>query len=154
MMRIQPVATSDDLAEVCRLFEEYWAAFGFTPCFQNFASELAALPGAYRAPAGRLAIAWIDARAAGCIALRPFDAVRCEAKRLYVRPEFRRRGVGRALMDWLIAEARTAGYREMVGDTLPVMSTALEMYLRLGFERTGPYSADPAPGAIWLRLVL
>jgi GNAT superfamily N-acetyltransferase len=88
------------------------------------------------------------------VALRRFDAARCEAKRLFVRPQFRNQGVGRELLDWVMAEARAAGYREMVGDTMPVMEKALEMYDRLGFERTEAYSAHPTPGAIFLRLKL
>ena len=153
-LRILPVETAAQAEEVSRLFEEYWKAFGFAPCFQNFDQELAGLPGAYRPPGGRLGLALVEGAAAGCVALRRFDAQRGEAKRLYVRPAFRSQGVGRALMDWIIAEARAAGYREIVGDTLPVMSTALGMYDRLGFERTAPYTAKPAPGAIYLRLVL
>ena len=65
-------------------------------------------------------------------------ASRCEFKRLYVRPAFRGAGVGQALLDWLIAEARAAGYTEVLGDTMPVMQQALRMYDRMGFERTGP----------------
>jgi carbonic anhydrase len=151
------LAVEDDPAKlqaVRALFEEYWASFGFTPCFQNFGAELAALPGEYAPPAGRLAIALAEGQPAGCVALRRFDAQRCEAKRLWVRPEFRGRGVGRALLDWAIAEARAAGYREMVGDTMPAMSQALGMYDRHGFERTGPYAENPTPGAIFLRLKL
>ena len=86
--------------------------------------------------------------------MRPFDSGRCEAKRLYVRPRFRSRGVGRALLDWLIAECRAAGYCEVLGDTMPAMARALEMYDRMGFERTGPYSGKPTEGAIYLRLKL
>ena len=77
-----------------------------------------------------------------------------EAKRLYVRPQFRGQGVGRALLGWVIVEARSMGYREIVGDTVPQMAVALEMYDRVGFERTEPYSAQPTPGAIYLRLKL
>ena len=83
---------------------------------------------------------------AGCIALRRFGAGRAEAKRLYVRPPFRRRGIARALLEWVIAEAREAGYRELVGDTLPAMTAALKLYDRLGFHRTAK------AGAILLRL--
>lgn len=153
-MEIVLADSGERLAQVRSLFEEYWASFGFTPCFQNFAGEVAGLPGKYASPQGRLALAVIGGEAAGCIALRPFDALRCEAKRLYVRPAFRSEGVGRALLDWVIAEARGAGYREMLGDTMPVMSQALAMYARMGFERTGPYGDDPTPGAIFLRLKL
>jgi len=90
----------------------------------------------------------------GCIALRPLDHLRAEAKRLYVRPQFRGRGAGLALLQWVIGEARAAGYREILGDTMPVMQRALAMYDQLGFERTGPYAPDATPGAIYLRLTL
>ena len=153
-MRIVLVRTAAELAEVRRLFEEYWAAFGFSPCFQNFDRELAGLPGPYAPPDGRLGLASADGATAGCVALRRFDATRCEFKRLYVRPQFRGHGVGRALLEWVIAEARGAGYCEAVGDTMPEMADALRMYDRAGFERTGPYSSEPTPGAVYLRLLL
>jgi GNAT superfamily N-acetyltransferase len=135
--QIQPVESAEALAEVRLLLEEYWNSFGFTPCFQNFGDELAGLPGAYAQPGGRLALATIVSQSAGCIALRRVDANRAEAKRLYVRPAFRGCGLGRALMEWVMAEARAAGYREIVGDTMSVMRHALALYERLGFERTG-----------------
>ena len=143
-----------DLAVVRDLFREYWNSFGFAPCFQGFDQEVAGLPGDYAPPDGRLGILRIENEPAGCVALRRFDAERCEAKRLYVRAAFRGRGLGRDLLRWVIDEARAAGYRELVGDTMPVMQQALEMYDRAGFERTGPYSDHPTPGAIYLRLVL
>jgi ribosomal protein S18 acetylase RimI-like enzyme len=96
----------------------------------------------------------VDGAVAGCVALRRLDTERCEAKRLYVRAEFRGRGLGRVLLDWVIMEARSADYREMLCDTMPVMAQALKMYDRLGFERTGPYGSEPTPGAVYLRLVL
>jgi putative acetyltransferase len=153
MQMVQP-DTAADWEQVRELFQEYWSSFGFSPCFQNFGSEVAGLPGAYGAPGGTLALAWIDAEVAGCVALRRFDAHRGEAKQLYLRPKFRGRGVGRALLDWVIAEARTMGYGELVGDTVLEMKLALAMYDRAGFERTAPYSANPTPGAIYLRLKL
>ena len=119
------------------LLEEYWNSFGFTPCFQNFGDELAGLPGAYAPPGGRLALATIGGQSAGCIALRRVDALHAEAKRLYVRPAFRGIGLGRALMEWVMTEARAVGYDEIVGDTMPVMRDALALYERMGFERTG-----------------
>jgi carbonic anhydrase len=153
-MEIVPVSGEEQLQAVRQLFQAYWDSFGFTPCFQNFAAELANLPGDYTPPGGRLAIAIIDGRAAGCVALRRVDADRAEAKRLYVRPEFRDRGIGRALLNWVIQEARAAGYRELVGDTMPVMAKALAMYDRMGFERTGPYGEKPTEGAVYIRLCL
>jgi GNAT superfamily N-acetyltransferase len=153
-MEIVTVSGERQLQQVRGLFEEYWTSFGFTPCFQNFGEEVASLPGGYAPPGGRLALARIDGEPAGCAAMRRFDASRCEAKRLYVRPKFRGLGVGRELMHWLIAESRAAGYSEMWGDTMPVMAQALEMYARIGFEQTGPYSSQPTEGAVYLRLKL
>jgi len=154
MMEIISVSNAQQLTMARTLFEEYWQSFGFTPCFQNFAAEVAGLPGHYAPPAGRLALALDSGEPAGCVALRGLDGQRAEAKRLYVRPEFRGRGIGLALLEWVIGQARTAGYREMLGDTMPVMRRALAMYDRLGFQQTGPYSAEPTPGAIYLRLSL
>jgi putative acetyltransferase len=153
-MQIVLAASEEDVAQVRRLFQEYWDSFGFTPCFQNFGQELAELPGKYAPPEGRLGLALVGGRPAGCVALRRIDPTRCEAKRLYVKPEMRGRGLGGALLAWAIGEARAAGYRELLGDTMPVMQQALAMYDRLGFERTGPYSAEATAGAIYLRLKL
>ena len=153
-MQLKQPGTAAEWEQVRELFREYWDSFGFSPCFQGFAAEVSGLPGAYAPPGGTLVVALIEGQAAGCAALRRFDAQRGEAKRLYVRPQFRGRAVGRALLDWVISEARRMGYRELVGDTIPQMAVALAMYDRAGFERTGPYADPPTPGAIYLRLSL
>ena len=116
-MQLKQPGTAAEWEQVRELFREYWDSFGFSPCFQGFAAEVSGLPGAYAPPGGTLVVALIEGQAAGCAALRRFDAQRGEAKRLYVRPQFRGRAVGRALLDWVISEARRMGYRELVGDT-------------------------------------
>jgi putative acetyltransferase len=151
---IRQAVSAYALTSVRELFQEYWTSFGFTPCFQNFDSELAALPGKYAPPRGRLLLATVNGQPAGCVALRPFDPTRGEVKRLYVRPQFRGSGLGKALMNALAAEARVIGYSELIADTIPqVMATALAMYERLGFERIAPYS-DETPEAQHIRLRL
>jgi putative acetyltransferase len=136
-VRIIPVEDQAALANARTLLAEYWDSFGFTPGFQNFGEELAGLPGAYAPPGGRLALATVDGELAGCVAMRRVDAQRAEPKRLYVRPAFRGFGLGRALLEWVMNEARAAGYVELIGDTMPVMRDALALYDRMGFERTG-----------------
>lgn len=153
-MQIVLAESTEHLDNIRALLRDYWDSFGFTPCFQGFAEEMATLPGKYAPPEGRLGLLLLCDAPAGCVALRRIDAERCEAKRLYVQPQFRGRGVGRALLEWVIAEARGAGYQEMLGDTMPVMAQALEMYKRAGFQRTSPYVTDATPGAIYLRLRL
>ena len=153
-LTIHIARTDLDIEQIRGLFQEYWTQFGFTPCFQGFGGEVAGLPGKYAEPEGRLGLALLDGRPAGCVAFRKIDSGTCEIKRLYVRPEARGSGAGRRLLDWAVDQARLAGYRTMVGDTLPVMEAALRLYDRYGFERTGPYTADPTPGAVFIRLFL
>jgi carbonic anhydrase len=149
-MRIVHARTEEEIETVRELFEEYWNSFGFTPCFQGFGDEVATLPGKYTA----LGMLLMPEGVAGCVALRPFDQTRAEFKRLYVRPAYRGQGLGVKLLEWVVSQARELGYRELVADTMPQMTSALAMYDRAGFERTPPYAPDPTPGAVYLRLKL
>src|SRR3954447_20249614 len=102
---IRPARLPDEVPAVRGLFEEYAAGLGFSLCFQNFDAELAGLPGAYAPPAGRLLGADVDGETARCAGLRPHAPGVCELKRLYVRPAYRGQGLGRRLLDALLAEA-------------------------------------------------
>jgi ribosomal protein S18 acetylase RimI-like enzyme len=123
-------------------------------CFEDFRQELATLPGAYGPPDGRLLLAVDRTDIAGCVALRKIGAGVCEMKRLYVRPAFRGRQVGRQLAQAVIDEARLIGYRCMRLDTLPAMAAALALYRSLGFVPIAPYGVHPIPGAVYLELTL
>ena len=154
MLTIINVSAFDEVLMVRCLFEEYAASLGVDLCFQGFEKELAGLPGGYAPPQGRLLLALQDGQTAGCVALRALDPGVCEMKRLYVRPDFRSHGVGGALVDRLIQQARQAGYRHMRLDTLPSMAAALVLYRRLGFRSIAPYYQNPVKGAVFLELQL
>jgi putative acetyltransferase len=143
-----------DVAAVQELWSEYWRSLGLSLDFQDFAEELRALPGRYAPPAGRLLLVRIDGQPAGTAAFRPLGQDACEAKRLYVRPAYRRRGIAGSLLAKLTAEARRSGYRSLYGDTLATMASALDLYRSIGFVEVGPYSDNPTPGAIYLRMSL
>lgn len=136
------------------LFEEYAAELGIDLCFQNFAEELANLPGEYSPPAGRLLLATVDGRPAGCIAVRKFADSICEMKRLYVRPPYRSLKIGRALAETLIREARAIGYDRLRLDTLPSMKRAITLYESLGFKEIPPYRHNPIEGTKFMELSL
>src|ERR1700719_2168717 len=102
-----------EIEQVRKLFLEYAQSLGFSLCFQNFDKELADLPGDYAPPQGRLLLAEYDGQLAGCVALHALAPSVCEMKRLYLRPDFRGKGLGRALAERIVAEARQIGYRRM-----------------------------------------
>jgi ribosomal protein S18 acetylase RimI-like enzyme len=153
-MEIIEATGSGDIERARELFREYETSLGVDLCFQGFEQELAGLPGAYARPSGRLLLAVDGGRPAGCIALRPLGADGCEMKRLYVRPEFRGRRVGRLLAERILAEARAIGYAHMRLDTLPSMKKAIPLYRSLGFEEIAPYYANPVPGALFMERAL
>jgi len=149
-------ATTDEHVRAAQtLFAEYAASLGFSLCFQNFDEELKNLPGDYAPPDGRLLLATIDDQLAGCIALRKRSDGVCEMKRLFVRPEHRATGLGHALVDTIIDEARKLGYTHMRLDTIPGrMDKAIALYHSIGFVEIEPYYQNPVAGAKFMELKL
>ena len=154
-----------------RLFAEYAASIArVAACsleHQGFDAELATLPGLYAPPTGCMLLAIHssapdspalyteppDHTILGCIALRPLPKLGpavCEMKRMYVRPAARRLGLGIALGDRLIAEARAAGYKLMKLDTSDTMLPAIALYRSLGFVECPRYNDDPMTDTVWL----
>jgi ribosomal protein S18 acetylase RimI-like enzyme len=147
--------SSEDIDRARELFEEYAAWLGINLCFQNFEKELAELPGGYVPPTGRLFLAFEGDQIRGCVALRRLSDGACEIKRLYVRPEFRGKGLGRELTQAVIDAAREIGYERMRLDTLPgKMDTAIVMYRSLGFREIEAYYHNPVAGATFMELLL
>jgi GNAT superfamily N-acetyltransferase len=142
-------AEASDLTDVATLFRAYAAELPIDLGLQGFAAELAGLPGDYAPPLGALLIAHGgDGAAAGCVGLRPLGGGAGEMKRLYVRPEARHTGLGRALAVAVIEAARGRGYREMKLDTLAQLERAMALYNSLGFTLIEPYGHHPYPGTV------
>ena len=147
---------SEALDQVRKFFRNYAAWLGVDLCFQNFDQEMASLPGAYATPQGRLFLAEVDGRPAGCVGVRPLPDSEgvCEMKRLYVDPEFRGMGVGRELALAAINAAKAIGYRRLLIDTLPSMRMAVKLYRELGFTEAPAYYKTPVEGTMFLSLHL
>jgi len=144
-----------EIDQARELFREYEAWLNLDLCFQNFEKELAELPGAYAPPGGRLLLALDDNELAGCVALRRLNDNVCEMKRLFLRPQFQGRGLGRELAERIIEEGRAIGYQKMRLDTLSEqMGSAIRVYRALGFQEIAPYYKNPVPGALFMELLL
>ena len=154
--QIRAARTADEIDAVSLLFEAYAASLPVALEYQGFGKELAELPGKYAPPGGELLVVWDErGNAIGCVALRPLiDGDRCEMKRLYVYPEARGLGLGKALADAIVEVARERGYSELYLDTLPTMGTAASMYEKMGFRRIAPYYAPTPDGTIFMSLRL
>jgi putative acetyltransferase len=154
VLKILDAQAGENLKIIKKLFEEYAESLGFDLSFQNFDEELANLPGDYASPTGCLLLAIHQGHAAGCIALRRLSEGICEMKRLYVRPQFRRKGIGRELAKAVIERAGKTGYTRMRLDTVPTMDAARGLYESLGFKNIDAYRYNPLKGAIFMELTL
>ena len=155
MLLIIQAETGDQIADTRDLFREYESWLGLDLCFQGFEAELAALPGKYAPPDGRLLLAYSDDKLAGCIAMRKLEEGVCEMKRLFVRDEFRGHKVGIALIEHLIADAREIGYAKMRLDTHPPkMGKAVSLYESHGFAEIPAYYYNPHEGVLFMELIL
>ena len=154
-LAIADAESPEQIAQVRELFLEYAQSLDFNLCFQSFDQELAGLPGDYAPPDGRLLLMHYDGELAGCVAMHRLEPEICEMKRLYIRPQFRGKGLGRILTQHVIAEARSVGYNRMRLDTVePAMKTAVGLYRNLGFREIAPYRANPIAGAMYMELDL
>ncbi len=151
----------DSPEEIRVLFAEYTAilvagdpAFQHYLELQNYERELEALGEKYGEPAGRLYLAEWRGETAGCVALHRLSDTLAELKRLYVRPAFRGHGIGRALTERIIEDARRAGYRTLQLDTQPFLPEAIRLYRRLGFEDMPGYNDSPLESTIYMKMEL
>ena len=154
MLLITEAFDEPAISQTRALFREYSMTNGVEICLQDFEAELASLPGKYARPTGRLLLALRDTAPVGCVGLRKLENGICEMKRLYVRPDFRKEGVGQTLVENLISDARAMDYKKMRLDTLPIMREAQALYRRLGFVEIPPYIQDRPADALYFELAL
>ncbi len=148
---IQVMREGDDLNTIRQLFREYETELNVDLCFQSFDAELKDPLKKYGLPAGALLLAFWEGEAAGCIALTPLkEAGVCEMKRLFVRPAYRKYGIGRFLVDALLQEARQRNYTMMKLDTLRRLQPAIKLYGQYGFVHTGAYYDNPIGDVVYM----
>lgn len=146
--------TEEDYREARTLLREYEAASEVDLCFQGFEEEFQTLEQMYGPPGGRFLLVRSGDAIAGGVALRDLGGGICEMKRLYLRPGFRGRGLGRKCAERVVQEAREVGYARMRLDTLPSMPEAIALYRSMGFREIAPYTENPVEGALFMELVM
>jgi len=152
---IQPARSATELISAAALFRAYAATLPIDLAPQGFSQELESLPGVYGPPSGELLLAKRGDHVLGCIALKPLEPPRvAEIKRLFVRPQARKIGVGQALVAAIMVTAQRLGYGEIKLDTLPGMESAIALYKSNGFAPIPPYVSHPYPGLVTLGRIL
>jgi len=154
MVKIIQAATVESVETVKTLIRDYSESLGFDLDFQNFDQEMDDFPGEYALPKGRLYLAMDENQPAGCVALRDLGDGNCEMKRLYVRPDYRGKNIGKLLAETVIQAAGELGYDRMRLDTIPSMKQAIVLYKILGFKEIAPYRFNPIEGAAFFELNL
>ena len=154
-VEIVEAGTDADIAHIRRLFRAYADWLNVDLCFQGFDEELASLPGKYASPHGRLLLAKVDGKVAGCVGLRPLEDGICEMKRLWVEPGFEGRGIGKHLAEAIVEAGRELGYEAMRLDTMPErLKAAGHIYDTLGFKEIPDYYHNPLDGVMMFELRL
>lgn len=131
------------------LMREYAALPHVAGRWTTIDADIAILPEPFVAPQGALLLAWLGDEPVGCVGLSALEDSIGEMKRLYVRPSARRRGVGAALVDALLAHARRIGYRSVRLDTAPELAPAIALYERYGFTLIAPYRESQCLAALY-----
>jgi GNAT superfamily N-acetyltransferase len=140
--RIYQVQSDEERAHARELFWEYlqWAnsrvneEFGVDFDIQSVLEQDMLELEKFSPPHGRLLLAEYEGQVAGLACMRRIRENIGEIKRMYVRPEFRGKGIGRALLERLVDEAREIGYPRIRLDSARFMKEAHSLYRSTGFQ--------------------
>lgn len=155
-LQLKHITNDDaDLETARHLFKEYSNELAVDLCFQSFEEELANPLKKYGPPTGSLILAFWNNIPVGTVALQALEEEGvCEMKRLYVQAEYRKYGIGEALVIAILADAKQLGYTKMKLDTLERLKAAITLYLKHGFNITTAYYHNPLPEVVYMEKLL
>jgi GNAT superfamily N-acetyltransferase len=148
------IATKDQHARPIReLFWEYlqWAnakvkeEFGVSFDIATMLEEDMNVLGKFMPPKGRLLLSYLEDRPVGIACLKELTDSIGEVKRMYVRAQARKRGLGRELLNRLMEEARQIGYERIRLDSARFMTEAHQLYRTSGFREIEAYEGSEIP---------
>ena len=153
---ITKVLVADEIQyapQIRELFWEYlqWANTNVNKEFQVSFDIVTMLEGdikdleKFMPPPGRLLLGYSGTNLAGVACLKKLTSSVGEIKRMYVRPENRQQGVGRALIQGILQEARQVGYQFIRLDSARFMTEAHQLYRSIGFKEIEAYEGSEIP---------
>ena len=151
---IREASLPADSARLQRVIREYVAWLGMDLSYRGFEAEMADFDRTYTLPGGTFFLAQCGAETAGCAGLLRHDGAVAELKRVFVRPAFRGRDLGRRLVEAVIGKARALGFERLILDAVPPTTHAQRLYARMGFEEKAPFYDGAVPGTRFLALTL
>ena len=151
-IKIRTANGENDFSEGREIILEYAASLGFDLSFQNFDDEINNLREMYSEPHGCLLLASYNDKIVGVAGIRKFENNDCELKRMYVKPEYRKSGIGKLLLEYSIEIAKKLNYTNIKLDTIASMKTAIKLYLEYGFKEIPPYRYNPNESARYFEL--
>lgn len=166
MLKIYPVEADEDIEQIRILWRQYAeylnTALGeysrrpeFKQYFQDYEYEIThLLPGSYARPRGCLLLAEYEGKTAGCVGLKDLGGGICEMKRLFVKPEYRGRGIGKMLAKAVIEQGQNTGYMSMRLNTNQMLAGAVELYSSFAFNQIAPYEHFSIDGMVFMELKL
>ena len=137
-----------------KLIEEYAGSLAFSLDFQNIDKELKHLSRFYGPPFGLIIMAKYDDEFVGVACLRDLGNFVTEIRRMYVKPNYRGKGLGRKILDKLVYEAKRLNIRFLRLDTVPEMESAMHLFISKGFYEIEDYGSNPLDGVRFMELKL
>ncbi len=142
--------TKDHFSEAKVLFLEYAKELDVDLCFQGFDKELEEIAVQYNAPEGVLLLLTDNDKNIGCVGLRKMEDGAAEMKRMYIKKDFRGKGLSKLLIEQLLQHAKGRKYKSVRLDTLPQMKEAVNLYISFGFKEIQPYRFNPVDGTKYM----
>jgi len=119
-----------------RIQRDYGIEFDVEAMLASDLSE----PDKFYPPDGRFYLARYKGETAGVGCLKKLGEGVGEVQRMYVPPRFRGKGIGRAIVNRLLEDARSIGYRRLKLESLEFLGAAHSLYRSVGFHKIDPYA--------------
>lgn len=144
----------EDYADARVLFKEYAAAIHINLDFQHFDEELDGLKKMYAAPNGGIILAKEKSAIIACVGIRKISQSVGELKRMYTKPDYQNKGIGKLLLEKALLMAKDCNYAVVKLDTLNYMLPAIHLYRQAGFYEIAPYYHNPISTAVYFEKML